>query len=61
MDEMQTLERQEPEPQERRQHVRLTHAFGTSLRCLQKGLLDHVRRVDPSAQPLIQPQRDHSP
>ncbi len=61
VDETQALKRQEPQPQERRHHVGLPHAFGTSLRCLDKGVLDDIRRVNPSAQSLIESQRDHSP
>ena len=61
MDELQPLKRQEPQPQERRHRVRLANVLGPTLRGLEERLLDHVRGVDPAAQPLIQPQRDHPP
>ena len=61
MDDLQPLERQEPQPQERRHRVRLADVLGPSLGGLEERLLDHVRGVDPAAQPLIQPQRDHPP
>ncbi len=61
MHELQPLERQEPQPQERRHGIRLALVLRPSLDDLQERLLDHVRRVDPAAQPLIEPQGHHAP
>ena len=61
MHELQPLERQEPQPQERRHRVRLANILGPALGGLEERLLDHVRGVDPAAQPMIQPDRDHPP
>ena len=61
MHDLQPLERQEPQPQERRHRIRLAIVLGPALGGLEERLLDHVRGVDPAAQPMIQPDRDHPP
>ena len=55
MHELQSLECQEPQPQERRHGIRLALILGLSFDRLHERLLDHVRGVDSTAQTLIQP------
>ena len=60
MDELQLLERQEPQPQERRHRLRIAGVFGLASEGLEEGLLDYIRGVDPAAEPVVQPHRDHA-
>jgi hypothetical protein len=52
--------RQPAEPEEHRLFGPL-QVFGQGLGRLEEHLLEHVRRVDPAPQPLVQTQRDHPP
>jgi len=56
----QPLAHDQPQPQEHR-HFRLLKITGKLASRLDIRLLNHVRRVDPSVQAPVEPQRDHRP
>jgi hypothetical protein len=54
MHELQSLECQEPQPEKRRHRIGLALVLSLPFDRLEKRLLNHVRRVDSSAQTLVQ-------
>ena len=54
----QLLAREGPQPEEERD-LGPAEVLVQAVRGLDEGLLDHVGRVDPAAQPQVEPQRDH--
>jgi len=58
---LQPLQREEPEPQERGHRIRISRIFRPALRRLKKRFLDHIGRVNAATHALIQAERHHVP